>query len=116
MHTWQARPLASVYPRLYFDAFFVKSRQEGAVQTNAVSLALGVTMDGEQALLGLWRRASEGAPCWLSVLTALQNRGVQDGVIACVDGLQGLPEAIEAGFPKTQVPLCLVHNVRNRLK
>ena len=101
VRTWPARPLASVYPLLYFDALFVKSRQEGAVQTKAVYLALGVTMTGETALLGLWLSASEGAKFGLSVFTDLQNRGVQDGFIACVDGLKGLPEAIEAVLPKT---------------
>src|SRR5215471_3849530 len=116
VRTWQARPLEAVYPLLYFDALFVKSRQEGAVQTKAVYLALGVTMDGEKELLGLWLSESEGAKFWLSVFTELQNRGVQDCFIACVDGLQGLPEAIEAVFPKTQVQLCIVHKVRNSLK
>jgi transposase-like protein len=116
VRTWQARPLASVYPILYFDALFVKSRQEGAGQTKAVYLALGVTMDGEKELLGLWLSESEGAQCWLSVFTDLQNRGVQDCFIACVDGLKGLPEAIEAVFPKTQVQLCIVHKVRNSRK
>jgi len=116
VRTWQARPLASVYPILYFDALFVKSRQEGPVQTKAVYLALGVTMDGEKELLGLWLSESEGAKFWLSVFTELHNRGVQDCLIACVDGLQGLPEAIEAVFPKTQVQLCIVHKVRNSLK
>ena len=113
---WQARPLASVYPILYFDALFVKSRQEGPVQTKAVYLALGLTMDGEKELLGLWLSESEGAEFWLSVFTELQNRGVQDCFIACVDGLKGLPEAIEAVFPQTQVQLCIVHKVRNSLK
>ena len=116
VRAWQSRPLASVYPILSFDALFVKSRQEGPVQTNAVSLALGITMDGEKALLGLWLSEGEGAKCWLSVFTELQNRGVQDCFIACVDGLKGLPEAIEAVFPKTQVQLCIVHKVRNSLK
>jgi transposase-like protein len=116
VRTWQARPLEAVYPLLYFDALFVKSRQEGAVQTKAVYLALGVTMDGEKELLGLWLSESEGAKFWLSVFTDLHNRGVQDCFIACVDGLKGLPEAIEAVFPKTQVQLCIVHKVRNSLK
>jgi putative transposase len=116
VRTWQARPLASVYPILYFDALFVKSRQEGPVQTKAVYLALGVTMDGEKELLGLWLSESEGAKFWLMVFTELKNRGVQDCFIACVDGLQGLPEAIETVFPKTQVQLCIVHKVRNSLK
>jgi transposase-like protein len=112
VRTWQARPLASVYPILYFDALFVKSRQEGPVQTKAVYLALGITMDGEKERLS----ESEGAKFWLSVFTELHNRGVTDCFIARVDGLQGLPEAIEAVFPKTQVQLCIVHEVRNSLK
>ena len=116
MRTWQARPLASVYPLLYFDALCVKSRQEGPVQTKAVARALGITRDGEKELLGLWLRESAGAKCWLSVCPELHNRGVEDCFIACVDGLKGLPEAIEAVCPKTQVPLCIVHKVRNRLK
>src|SRR2546422_7199067 len=85
VRTWQARPLASVYPILYFDALFVKSRQEGPVQTKAVYLALGITMDGEKELLGVWLSESEGAQCWLSIFTELQNRGEQDWFIACVD-------------------------------
>jgi transposase-like protein len=116
VRTWQARPLASVYPILSFDALFVKSREEGAVQTKAVSLALGVTMDGEKELLGLWLSETEGAKFWLSVFTELHNRGVTDCFMACVDGLKGLPEAIEAVCPKTQVQLCIVHKVRNSLK
>ena len=116
VRTWQARPLASVYPILYFDALFVKSRQEGPVQTKAVYLALGITMDGEKELLGLWLSESEGAKFWLSVFTELKNRGVQDCFIACVDGLKGLPEALETVFPHPQVQLCIVHKVRNSLR
>ena len=116
VRTWQARPLASGYPILYFDALFVKSRQEGPVQTKAVYVALGITIEGEKELLGLWLSESEGAKLWLSVFTELNNRGVEDCFIACVDGLKGLPEAIEAVFPKTQVQLCIVHKVRNSLK
>jgi putative transposase len=91
VRTWQARPLASVYPILYFDALFVKSREEGAVQTKAVYLALGGTMDGEKELLGLWLSESEGAKFWLSVFTELQNRGVTDCFIAHSPGLSGKP-------------------------
>src|SRR5919197_2392680 len=116
VRTWQARPLASVYPILYFDALFVKSRQEGPVQTQAVYVALGITVDGEKELLGLWLSESEGAQFWLAVFTDLKNRGLEDCFIAYVDGLKGLPEAIEAVFPKTQVQLCIVHKVRNSLK
>ena len=86
------------------------------MQTNAVSRALGITLDGEKALLGWWLRESEGATCWLSVFPERHNRGVTDGFIACVAGLKGLPEAIEAVCPKTQGPLCLGHKVRNSLK
>src|SRR5215813_4974758 len=116
VRAWQSRPLASVYPILYFDALFVKSRQEGPVQTKAVYVALGITMEGEKELLGLWLSESEGAKFWLSVFTELQNRGVEDCFITCVDGLQGLPEAIETVFPHTHVQLCIVHKVRNSLK
>jgi putative transposase len=116
VRAWQARPLASVYPILYFDALFVKSRHEGPVQTKAVYVALGITIEGEKELLGLWLSESEGAKFWLSVFTELKTRGVEDCFIACVDGLKGLPEAIEAVFPKTQVQLCIVHKVRNSLK
>jgi transposase-like protein len=116
VRTWQARPLASVYPILYFDALFVKSRQEGPVQTKAIYVALGITLEGEKELLGLWLSESEGAKFWVSVFTELKNRGVEDCFIACVDGLKGLPEAIEAVFPQTQVQLCIVHKVRNSLK
>jgi putative transposase len=116
VRTWQARPLASVYPILYFDALYVKSRQEGPVQTKAVYLALGITMDGTKELLGMWLSSSEGATFWCSVFTELKNRGVEDCFIACVDGLKGLPEAIESVFPKTQVQLCIVHKVRNSLR
>jgi putative transposase len=116
VRAWQARPLASVYPILYFDALFVKSRHEGPVQTKAVYVALGITIEGEKELLGLWLSESEGAKFWLSVFTDLKNRGVEDCFIACVDGLKGLPEAMEAVFPQTQVQLCIVHKVRNSLK
>lgn len=116
VRAWQSRPLSVVYPILYFDALFVKSRQEGPVQTKAVYLALGVNLEGEKELLGLWMSESEGSKFWLSVFNDLKNRGVQDCFVACVDGLKGLPEAIEAVFPKVQVQLCIVHKVRNSLK
>jgi putative transposase len=115
VRTWQARPRASGYPLLDFAAFCVQARSEGPVQTKAVSLALGVTLDGEQALLGVWLSESEGAQCGLSVFTELKNRGVQDGCMAGVDGLQGLPEASETVLPKTQGQLGMVHKVRHSL-
>lgn len=116
VRVWQSRPLSAVYPILYFDALFVKSRQEGPVQTKAVYLALGVDLNGDKELLGLWMSESEGSKFWLTVFNDLKNRGVQDCFVACIDGLKGLPEAIEAVFPKTQVQLCIVHKLRNSLK
>ncbi len=113
---WQSRPLDSVYPILYLDALFVKVRADGTIRNQAVYLALGVNLEGEKELLGLWMSATEGAKFWLQVLTELKNRGVQDVFIACVDGLSGFPEALETVFPHTQVQLCIVHMVRNSLK
>ena len=116
VRAWQSRPLASVYPILYFDALYVKSRQAGPVQTKAVYLALGITLDGTKERLGMWLSESEGAQFGFSVFTELKNRGVEECFIACVDGLKGLPEAIESVFPKTQGQLCIVHKVRNSLR
>ena len=113
---WQNRPLEPIYPILYFDALVVKSRQDGPAKNKAVHVALGINMDGEKVLLGLWVTENEGASFWLSVFTELKNRGVEDCFIACVDGLKGLPEAIETVFPQTQVQLCIVHKVRSSLK
>jgi transposase-like protein len=116
VRTWQSRPLDAVYPILYFDGLFVKSRQEGVVKSKAVYVALGVNLQGEKELLGLWISETEGAKFWLAVFTELQSRGVQDGFVACVDGLAGLPEALETVFPHTQVQLCIVHKVRHSLQ
>lgn len=113
---WQSRPLSAVYPILYFDALFVKTRQEGPVTTKAIYLALGINLEGEKELLGLWVAQTEGSKFWLTIFNELKNRGVCDCFIACVDGLKGLPEAIEAVFPRTQVQLCIVHKLRNSLK
>jgi len=113
---WQSRPLSAVYPILYFDALVVKSREEGPVKNKAVYLALGINLEGEKELLGLWMSETEGAKFWLSVFNDLKSRGVEDCFVACVDGLKGLPEAIEAVFPETQVQLCIVHKVRSSLK
>ncbi len=112
--TWQARPLDPIYPIVYLDCIHVKIR-EGAVRVKAVYLAIGVTMSGEKEVLGLWLSQTEGAKFWLQVVTELRNRGVQDIFIACVDGLKGFPEAIEAVFPQTTVQLCIVHMVRHSL-
>jgi len=116
VRAWQSRPLSAVYPILYFDALFVKTRQEGPVATKAIYLALGINLEGEKELLGLWAAPTEGSKFWLTVFNELKNRGVCDCFIACVDGLKGLPEAIEAVFPRTQVQLCIVHKLRNSLK
>lgn len=112
---WQGRPLDAVYPILYLDAIMVKVRDGGHVSNRAVYLAIGVTMSGVKEVLGLWIAQTEGAKFWLQVVTELKNRGVCDIFIACVDGLKGFPEAIEAVFPKTEVQLCIVHLVRHSL-
>jgi transposase-like protein len=111
---WQGRPLDAVYPIVYLDCIHVKVR-EGAVRVKAVYLAIGVTMNGDKEVLGLWLAQTEGAKFWLQVVTELKNRGVQDIFIACVDGLKGFPEAIGAVFPQTAVQLCIVHMVRHSL-
>ena len=111
---WQGRPLDAVYPIVYLDCIHVKVR-EGAVRVKAVYLAIGITMTGDKEVLGLWLAQTEGAKFWLQVVTELRNRGVQDIFIACVDGLKGFPEAIEAVFPKAVVQLCIVHMVRHSL-
>ncbi len=112
---WQSRPLDAVYPIVYLDCIHVKVRDEGAVRVKAVYLALGINLQGEKELLGIWIAQTEGAKFWLQVVTELKNRGVVDIFIACVDGLKGFPEAIEAVFPKTAVQLCIVHMVRHSL-
>jgi putative transposase len=116
VQAWQSRPLERVYPLLFLDALHVKMRTSGHVESCAVYLALGINRDGTKELLGLWVGESEGAKFWLSVLTELRNRGLQDVLIACIDGLKGFPEAIEAVFPRTQVQLCIIHLVRNSLR
>jgi len=113
---WQSRPLDSVYPIVYLDCIVVKIRQDKKVINKAIYLALGVNMEGHKELLGLWLSENEGAKFWLNVLTELQNRGVKDILIACVDGLKGFPDAINTAFPETQIQLCIVHRVRNSLK
>ena len=113
---WQARPLESVYPIVYFDALFVKSREEGVAKTRAVYVALAIDMQGEKQVLGLWIAPTEGAVSWLNIFSELQARGMQDCFIACVDGLKGLPEAIETIYPRARVQLCVVHQVRKSLR
>jgi putative transposase len=116
VRAWQSRPLDAVYPIVYFDCIVVKSRQEGKVSNKAVYLALAITMEGQKELLGLWISQNEGAKFWLGMMTELKNRGVQDLLIAAVDGLVGFPDAIAAVFPETEVQLCIVHMVRNSTK
>jgi len=113
---WQNRPLEEVYPIMYLDAVRVKVRHNSTVINKAVYLAIGITWDGAKEVLGMWIAETEGAKFWLQVVTELKSRGVNDIFIACVDGLKGFPEAIEAVFPKTQVQLCIVHMVRNSLR
>lgn len=116
VRAWQQRPLAPVYPIVYLDCLVVRSRETGSVQNKSVYLALGVNCDGEKELLGLWLAQTEGAKFWLSVMNELKNRGLDDIFIACVDGLKGFPDAIEAVYPNTQVQLCIVHQIRNSLR
>ena len=114
--TWQNRPLDSVYPVLFLDCIVIKVREDKRVINKSVFLALAINSEGKKELLGLWLSENEGSKFWLSVLTELQNRGVKDIFIACVDGLSGFPEAINAVFPQARIQLCIVHQVRNSLK
>ena len=111
---WQSRPLDALYPIVYLDCIHVKVR-DGTVRVKAVYLAIGINLAGEKEVLGLWIAQTEGAKFWLAVVTELKNRGVQDILIACVDGLKGFPEAIETIYPHATVQLCIVHMVRNSL-
>ena len=113
---WQNRPLDAVYPIVYLDCIVLKIRQDKRVINKAVYLALGVNMEGHKELLGLWIAENEGASFWLQVLTELKNRGVQEVLVACVDGLTGFPDAIATAFPNAKVQLCIVHMVRNSMK
>lgn len=113
---WQARPLEAVYPIIYLDCIVVKCHQDKRVINKSIYLALAINLSGQKELLGLWIAENEGSKFWLSVLTELNQRGVKDILIACVDGLTGFPEAINAVFPKTRVQLCIVHLVRNSLR
>lgn len=112
---WQNRPLDDVYPIVYLDAVRINVKHNGQIVKKAVYLAIAVTMTGVKEVLGMWAAETEGAKFWLSILTELRNRGVKDILIACVDGLKGFPEAIEAVYPATQVQLCIVHMVRHSL-
>lgn len=113
---WRSRPLDRVYPIVYFDAMFVKVREDRSVKNRACYLALGVNCDGDREVLGIWWQETEGAKFWLAVLNDLRRRGVEDVLISCVDGLTGFPEAIEATFPKAWVQTCIVHLIRASLR
>ena len=113
---WQSRPLDQVYPIVYLDCIVVKIRQDKQVINKAIYLALGVNTEGHKELLGMWLSENEGAKFWLGILTELKNRGLEDILIACVDGLKGFPEAIEAVYPQTHIQLCIVHMVRSSMK
>ncbi len=113
---WQCRPLDKLYPILYLDALVIKVKDNNRIINKAFYLALGVNLEGQKELLGIWVSQNEGAKFWLNVLTELKNRGVEDVFIACVDGLTGFPDAIATVYPKTQVQLCIVHMIRNSLR
>jgi putative transposase len=113
---WQVRPLEAMYPILYLDALFVSVRDGGTVIKKAVYIALGMGVDGTREVLGFWIEATESARFWLSILTDLKNRGVEDILFVCCDGLTGLPQAIEAAFPKAVVQTCIVHMIRASLR
>ena len=113
---WQSRPLESVYPFVWMDAIHYKVKEDNSIKTKAVHCLLGVGRDGTKDLLGLYINETEGAKFWLQVLSDLQNRGVQDILIACIDNLKGFVDAIESVFPQTEVQLCVIHQIRNSTK
>lgn len=116
VRTWQNRTLDKLYPIVYLDALVIKIKDDKQVVNKAIHLALGVNLDGHKELLGMWVTQNEGSKFWLSVLTELKNRGLQDILIACVDGLTGFPDAIATVYPSTKVQLCIVHMIRNSLR
>jgi putative transposase len=116
VEAWRTRPLEAVYPIVYFDAMMVRVREDRSVQNRACYLALGVNCDGDREILGIWWQETEGAKFWLAVLNDLRRRGIADVLIACVDGLKGFPEAIEATFPQAWVQTCIVHLIRASLR
>jgi putative transposase len=116
VQAWQARPLDSVWPVVFLDALVIKVRDQGVVQNKSAYIALGMGVDGHKEVLGIWLESTEGAKFWLKVISELKNRGVQDILIACCDGLKGFPQAIEAVFPKTVVQTCIVHMIRNSMR
>ena len=116
VEAWQNRPLAAIYPIIYLDAIHLKLRREGRVENVAVYTVLGVDLEGHKDVLGHWLGdGAEGANFWLSVITDLQARGVEDIFIACIDGLTGFKEAIHAVFPQTEIQRCIIHQIRHSL-
>src|ERR1700684_1602840 len=113
---WQERPLEALYPIVYLDALMVKMRQDGKVENRAGYTAIGINVEGQKTVRGLWVSGNEGAKYWMGVLTNMKNRGMKDAFVICTDGLKGFPEAIEAVFPNTLVQTCIVHLVRASLK
>ena len=113
---WRSRPLESIYPIIFLDAMFFKSREDNKVIQKAIYMVLGINQQGHKEVLGFYSAGSEGANFWLGVLNDLRNRGVEDILIACIDGLTGFPEAIQSAFPKTEVQLCVVHQIRNSMR
>jgi len=117
VEAWQNRPLAPIYAMLYLDAMHIKLKRDGKVENVAVYNVLGVNLEGKREILGHWiGEGGEGANFWLSVITDLQNRGVQEVFVASVDGLQGFSDAIHAIFPQTKVQRCIIHQIRHSLK
>ena len=116
VEAWRTRPLDRVYAIAYFDALMVKVREDRSVRTRACYLAIGVTVDGDREVLGIWWQDTEGSKFWLAVLNDLHHRGVEDVLVACVDGLTGFPEAIAAVFPQAWVQTCIVHQIRNSMR
>ena len=116
VQAWRTRPLERVYPIAYFDCLMVKVREDRSVQNRACYLAIGVSVEGEREVLGIWWQDTEGAKFWLAVLNDLHQRGVQDVLVCCVDGLNGFPDAIEAVFPKAWVQSCIVHQIRSSMR
>lgn len=113
---WQSRPLSRVYPIIFFDAIHYKVKEESKVVTKAAYTCLGINIEGHKEILGAWIGESEGAKLWLQVFTELKNRGIEDILIACMDGLKGLPEALQSVFPDTEIQLCIIHMIRNSMK
>jgi putative transposase len=110
---WQSRALDNLYPIVFFDAIVIKGRSDGKVSNRSVYTAIGVNLEGQKEVLGLWIAETEGAKFWLGIMNALKNRGLNDILIACIDGLKGFPEAINAVYPQTRIQLCIVHMIRN---